>query len=184
MPNFAALPFHLRNSRDVIGAAEITSTIERIDGLLRLDDEQLVVQWRLARAIDRVGLEIRTDHEVEPVREVAIPLHALAHAAVRWRGWRWFTSPQLVLTAADLRAFEEFALAAGLQLAHPATVELRIHRGDHLAAQEFAADLNLARVEYTLPSVEPRDALPPAPAPQIPAPDALPRSTVDPTRHP
>jgi hypothetical protein len=63
MSHFAALPFFLRRSREVVSAEEITSTAERIDGLLRLDGEQLIVQWRVAREIDRVGQEIRTDHE-------------------------------------------------------------------------------------------------------------------------
>ena len=72
----AALPFFLRRKHEVVGAMEITSTTERIHGLLRLEDERLVVQWRVARATERVGSEIRTDREVEPVREVVLPLRA------------------------------------------------------------------------------------------------------------
>jgi len=150
MSHFAALPFFLSRSRDVVGMAEITSTTERIDGLLRLDGEQLIIQWRVAREIERIGNEIRTDREFEEVREVCLPLQSVASAVVRRRGWRWFSAPQLVLTASDMRAFEEIAGATGMQLAHPATVELRIHRSDYLAAQEFAADLNLARAEFSL----------------------------------
>lgn len=149
MSHFAVLPFVLCRSQDVIGE-EITSTTEMIHGLLRVDGDRLIVQWRVAREISRVGAEIRTDQEFEAVREVTVPLQEVAGAAVRWRGWRWLSAPKIVLTAADLRAFEEIAGAAGLQLDHPATLELQIHRSDHLPAQEFAAELNLARAEYAL----------------------------------
>lgn len=149
MSHFFALPFFLSRSHDVIGE-EITSTTETIHGLLRLEGDEVIVQWRLAREINRVGDEIRTDQELEAVREVRVPLQAVASAAVRRRGWRWLSAPQIVLTAADLRAFEEIAGAAGLQLDHPATLELRIHRTDRLTAHEFAAELNLARAEQAL----------------------------------
>ena len=105
MAHSAALPFVLHRSHDVVGGREITSTHETVHGLIRLDGDRVHVQWRVARSTDRVGKEIRTDREVEPVREAVIPLSAVAGATVRWR-WRWPPGPYLVLTAADLRAFE------------------------------------------------------------------------------
>ena len=147
----AALPFFLRRKHEVVGAMEITSTTERIHGLLRLEDERLVVQWRVARATERVGSEIRTDREVEPVREVVLPLRALAGAAARSTGWRWLAGPQVVLTAADLRAFEAITGEAGLKLDHPATLALRVRRSDRLLVEEFVAELNLAVAERGLP---------------------------------
>ena len=46
MPRSAALPFSLRRSQDVLGSAEMTTTTERVHGLLRLDGEKLVsVPW-------------------------------------------------------------------------------------------------------------------------------------------
>lgn len=143
-----ALPFVLKRSDDVISGSKVTSTTERIHGLLRTDGESLVVQWRLARETDHIGAVIRTDHEYEPVREVSIPLSGIAGAAVRQRKWLWFRlRAEIVLTASDLRAFEEITGEAGLKLTHPAALTLPIPRSHELAALEFAADLNLLLVE-------------------------------------
>ncbi|CAN5711656.1 hypothetical protein BH23GEM8_BH23GEM8_01450 [soil metagenome] len=150
MPLPAALPFQMRRSHDVYGVAEITSTTERIHGLLRLEREHLVVQWRIARQTERVGSEIRTDHEVEAVQEVVLPLNALGGSVVQRVRWPWPWTPRLVLRASDLRAFEEIAGAAGLRLDHPATLVLGIQRRESLAALEFSAELNLEVAEHLL----------------------------------
>ncbi|HTK52078.1 MAG TPA: hypothetical protein VL308_09345 [Gemmatimonadaceae bacterium] len=142
MAHSAAIPFLLHRRHDVVGVA-ITTTRETIHGLLRLDGDQLHVQWRIARSTDHVGMTIRSDKEIEPVREVVIPLSAIAGAAVKWR-WRWPPGPHLLLTAADLRAFEEVAGTAGLSLDHPAELELRLRRSDRALGAEFASELELA----------------------------------------
>jgi hypothetical protein len=152
MPHSAAIPFLLRRSHDVVGF-EITSTRETVHGLLRLDGDTLHVQWRVARSTERVGWQIRTDREVEPVREVVIPLSAIAGATVRWR-WRWPPGPYLVLTAADLRAFEEVAGTAGLSLDHPAELALRLRREDRALGAEFVGELELALAERDLAAAE------------------------------
>ena len=164
MTHSAALPFTLRRSQDVIAGREITSTTETVHGLLRLDGERLVVQWRVARATDRIGREIRTDREVEPVREAAIPLAGLAGAGVRWRWRQWPPGPCLVLTAADLRAFEEVAGEAGLRLDHPAELALPLRRADRAAAAEFAGELALAVAEHALRAAEERAGLESSPS--------------------
>jgi hypothetical protein len=164
-PRTAALPFVIRRSHDVIGK-EITSTTETIHGLLRLECEALTIQWRVARETDRVGSEIRTDHEVEPVRETVIPVGAIAGAALRRRGWWWpFGRGRVVLTGATLRAFEPVAGAAGLGLRHPAELVLEIRRGDRAAALEFVAELELAVADHALQIAEgaPRGLLPDRP---------------------
>ena len=150
MAHYAALPFTLRRSKDVIGAGEITSTQETVHGLLRLDGERLLIQWRTSRAIDRVGTEIRTDNELEPVRELRLPLSALAGAEVRWSRLPWRRGGQLLLTAADLLAFDELAGKDGLQLKHPAQFEIRIGRESRFAALEFASELELALADRAL----------------------------------
>ena len=161
MSSSTALPFVLRRSSDVFAAKEITSTVETVHGLLRVDGERLVVQWRVARSTERYGREIRTDREVEPVREVAVPLSALAGAAVRWR-WRWPPGAHLVLTAADLGAFEQVAGEAGLRLDHPAELWLPLRRADRAAAAEFAGDVALAAAERALRAADAApDRLPP-----------------------
>ena len=143
----------------MVGATEITYMKETVHGLLRVDGEQLIIQWRIARSTDRVGKVIRTDKEVEPVREVTLPLAALAGARVRWR-WAWPPGPRLVLTAADLRAFEEIVGAAGLRLDHPAELAVRVRRADRLAAREFAGDLELALAERAVEAAEQMPRLP------------------------
>ncbi|HSH46792.1 MAG TPA: AAC(3)-I family aminoglycoside N-acetyltransferase [Longimicrobiales bacterium] len=147
----AALPFHLKRSSEVLGGTEITTTKETIHGLLRLAGDRLVIQWRAARTIDHVGSTIRTDREMEPVREVIVPLSAIGDVSVRVPRWHWLAGPTLTLTAADLRAFEDVAGMAGLRLDHPATMRLNVRRRDRLLAREFAADLSLALAERTLP---------------------------------
>jgi hypothetical protein len=154
MTHHAALPFTLRRSKDVIAGREMTSTHETVHGLLRLDGERVVIQWRTSRAIDRVGSEIRTDREVEPVRELSLPLSALAGAEVRWSWLPWPPGRYLVLTGADLRAFEELAGKEGLQLKHPAQFEIRIGTDSRFAALEFASELELALADRALRAAE------------------------------
>lgn len=147
MARSAALPFTLRRSHDVIGTSEITSTKETVYGLLRLDGSRLFIQWRTARKTERIGGEIRSDEELEEVREVSISLEGVAGASVRQRWWEWPSPPRLVLTAADLRAFEAVTSEGGMTLQHPAELVLRLRRRDRLAAEEFSAELSLAVAE-------------------------------------
>lgn len=151
----AALPFTIRRGTDVVGMTEITSTHETVHGLLRFSGDALVLQWRTQRSTDRVGIQkISTDREIEPVREVEVPLAAVASARVRWLWRRWPPGYHLVVTGADLRAFEEAAGATGLQLDHPAELVLRIARGQRLSAREFAGEVELAVAERALRAAE------------------------------
>ena len=146
MPH-SALPFTLKRSRDVLGAASMTTTTETVHGLLLLDGERLVIQWRLGRKTQHLGEEIRTDEEFEAVRQVVIPLEAVVGATVRRRWWQLLSGPRLVLRAADLQAFEEVTGEGGLRLAHPAELVLRLRRSDRLVAEEFSAEVVLAVAE-------------------------------------
>jgi hypothetical protein len=119
----------------------MVSTVETIHGLLVLDGDRLLVQWRASRATDRFGAEIRTDREVDGVREVTVPLSAVAGALVRRR---WWGRTELTLLAADLAAFDAIAGASGLTLPHPAEFSLRVGRADRILVEEFAAELTLA----------------------------------------
>jgi hypothetical protein len=129
----------------------MTTTTERVHGLLRLDGERLFIQWRLTRKIQTLGSGIRTEQEMEPVREIVLPLRAIAGARVRRPWWLFGIGLRLVLTAADIQAFDELAGEGGLKLAHPAEVVLRLRRRDALAAEEFTAELALALAELSLP---------------------------------
>lgn len=152
MAHTAALPFHLRRSRDVVGAGEMTSTTERIHGLLHLDGDRLIIQWRVTRKTQTVGAEIRTDEEMEPVKEVVVPTRAVAGASLRRPWWSLGLALRLVLTATDLQAFDTLAGEAGLKLDHPAELVLRLRRRDALAAQEFTAEMAMAVAERALGS--------------------------------
>ena len=139
----AALPFHLKRAHEQFTMSDFTTTTERIHGLLRLEKDRLVVQWRLARTTERMGAaSMSTDRELEEVREITLPLKAVAGARVRRRWWR--ITPSLVLRAADLQAFDGVAGQEGLALDHPAELVLRLRRRDRLAAEEFTAELALA----------------------------------------
>jgi hypothetical protein len=139
-----ALPFTLRRSKDVFSGSGMTTTTETVHGLLRLTEDHLLVQWRLARKTDHLGGEMRSEEELETVRQVTVPLNGIAGAVVRHRWWKWPGRFQLELTASDLSAFEEVAGQAGLKMAHPAQLVLKVARRDRLAAEEFAAEVALA----------------------------------------
>ena len=160
MPHSAALPFTLRRSDDVLSGGGITTTTETVHGLLRLTDDHLLVQWRLARKIDRVGGVIRSDEELEAVRQVTIPLNGIAGALVRRRWWEWPGRVRLELIAADLRAFEEVAGQAGLRMVHPAQLGLKVNGRDRLAAEEFAAEIALVLAERSFTEGLERPGLP------------------------
>ena len=155
MPRTAAVPFHLLRSTESVSGASVTSTKEIVHGLLRLQADRLTVQWRLARHTEHVGaMSLRTDEELEAVRELVVPLSGVAGAELRRRWWLPWNAPLLVLRAADLRAFEEVAGKGGLRLAHPAELILGLRRADTLVAEEFTAELALALAERAVAEVE------------------------------
>ncbi len=148
MPHTAAVPFIIKRSKDEFSGSGMTSTTETIHGLLRLDGERVLIQWRLARKTEELGsTSIRTDEEMEQVKEVVVPLEAVAGAFVRRPWWEFWKKPQLVVAAADLRAFDELVGQEGLRLKHPAKMAVGIRRGDLVLAEEFSAELTLAVAE-------------------------------------
>ena len=147
MRHTATLPFRLKRSKEEFGAASMTSTTETVHGLLRLDGDRLVVQWRLARHTEHLGSGYKTDDEMEAVREEVVPLEAVAGAFVRRRWWEFWKGPQLVLNATDLRAFDEIVGEDGLRLSHPAEFVVGLRRADGMLAEEFTAELTLAVAE-------------------------------------
>ena len=157
MLHTAALPFVLHREHGIISGGEVTSTRDELHGLVYLNGEQLIIQWRTSREISRVGHEIRTDRELTTVREVALPLSALAGASIRrvWRRWRF--GEAFVLTAADLRAFDALTGEGdlpGLVLEHPAEIVLEVRRADRDLVREFVSKLRLAISEHLLASYE------------------------------
>jgi hypothetical protein len=146
----ATVPFTIRRSKDEFGTTTFSSTTETVHGLLRLEGEEVIIQWRLDRKTERYSAtSIKTDEDMEPVREVVIPLDAVAGAFVRKRWWEFWKGPWLVLTAADLHAFDRVAGDGGLRLAHPAEMVVGLRRADRMLAEEFTAELTLAVAELT-----------------------------------
>ena len=163
MKHTFSLPFVLKRSKDEFGGASMTSTTETVHGLLRLDGDRLVIQWRLARHTEHLGVGYSTDDELEAVREEVVPLDAVAGACVRRRWWEFWKRPQLVLNAADLRAFDEIVGEEGLRLSHPAEMVVGLRRADRMLAEEFTAELTLAVAELAAARYEGPNVLPGTP---------------------
>ena len=109
------LLYSLSRGHEVISGEGVVSTKETIHGLLRLEENHLAIQWRLAKTTDRVGDEIRSDREVEAVREVPIPSKDPAELVVRLR-------------RADRIAADEFAAELALAVAEGALKAARSNR--------------------------------------------------------
>ncbi len=150
----SAVPFLIRRVHSAIRGPEITATKEDFHGLLRLAGGQLVFQWSTAREVSRVGREILVARDLGPVQEVSLPVAGLAGARVRWRFLPWPPRWQLVLRAADLRAFRALAGEAALLQEHPAELVLDLRRSDRAIAREFAAELDFALAEASLQAAE------------------------------
>jgi len=154
MPRLAALPFQLSTEHQVISGGSVTTTEERRNGVLRLDNDSVVVQWRVEREIQRIGPEIRTDTELAGIREVTVPITALGHARVQTRGRWWWRKWQIVLTARDLQAFDALAREDGFAFVHPSELVLPLRKQTLDAAQEFASEVELAIAEHALALVQ------------------------------
>lgn len=157
----ATLPFQLTRDHEVIGRGSITSTEERRHGVLRLERDTLVVQWRVEREVQRIGPEIRTDVERAGMRDVPVPVRMLGDARVRTRGRWWWRKTELVLTARDLVAFDRLAGDDGFTFDHPAELVLPVRPSDIELANEFASEVKLAIAELALADAEGVAALPP-----------------------
>ncbi len=168
----SAVPFTFRRSQDLsswryeseTGVYE-SNRRETAHGLVRVEEDRLVIQWRLAvkrQLWSASSWETRED--IEPVREIVIPLASVSGAFVMDRRWWDWTGPKLVITASDLLAFEKIAGQEGLRLQHPSKLVLRIKSVDRLIAREFAAELALKVAQ--LPRGDGGTEVPKLPAPQ------------------
>ena len=91
MPSATALPFVLRRSDDIVGVTEITSTTERVPGLLRIEDDpdkwKAVVEPVVAHMDDLMLLGALSG--VEMGLELAnVPHRSGGVQASRWRTLR------------------------------------------------------------------------------------------------
>jgi hypothetical protein len=177
----ATLPFQLSDDHQVIANGTVTQTEERRHGVLRLEGDTLVVQWRVEREIQRIGAEIRTDTERAGMRDVPVPVRLLGDARLRTRGRWWWRRWELVLTARDLVAFDRLAGDDGFAFEHPAELVLPVRVSDVELARDFASEVELAIAEEalaaaqraaasTLPSSADPAALPVGSSPTLPGP--------------
>ena len=151
-----AVPFTLKRSSDLWDGGSYTTKTETAHGLLRLEPQRLVIQWRLAvRTQEFNSASWTSKDEFEPAREVAVPLRDVAGAHVRRNWWTALAGPRLVVTAADLVAFDDIAGGQGLKLKHPAKLVFRVKRADRILAEEFAAELALALAQLPSGKEEP-----------------------------
>lgn len=163
MSRIPALAFTVEHGTDVMDGTGVTSTVERVHGLLRIEGHRLIVQWRIRTTTDVMGDRITSEERVDDVREAEVPLEALASAVVRHPWPRWLRKPWLEITAADLRVFESLVGAGGIGRIHPAQLRLTLERADRWAAEEFVGDLLIAMAEGdALPPGGPTAALPPS----------------------
>lgn len=153
MDRSPALPFTVRRKKDVINFFGITSTHETMRGLLRVEGDKVVLQWRTERKIDRVGWTLGTEREFDAVREVTLPVSVIADATVHSHWW-WPFRKYLVLTGVDLRAFETLLIDEALPIAHPAELVVRIDRGASANAREFATELRLVLADRAIQAAE------------------------------
>ena len=161
MPQIPALPFTLHRSNGVISGKEITSTVETIYGLLRVDSDSLVLQWRVQRRTDRVAPRSAAIANSIPCGKPR-SRRLRSSAVVRSPRWRRGRPGRLVLTAADLRAFESLTGPGGLELAHPAQLMLEVRREDKDAARELAMQVELTIADHALRIAEGDAAAAPA----------------------
>jgi hypothetical protein len=132
-----AVPFTLKRQETTYASSRWEQVDTVVRGLLRLDDDELVFQWREEDTVTQGGFGYSQEKSESEVMEKRVPLAALRSARLQRRLWL-FTD--LVLAAADLRAF------AGVPGRRGSGTELavRIARADRSAAADLASSIELA----------------------------------------
>ncbi len=150
-----SLPFTAKQRSSTHTVVGYTATAETTHGMLRIDGDRLVIEWKVRRSTTRAGATYETREETDPVAEAAIPISRLASAMIqRGRWWLGGARPRLVLAANDLRAFESVTATGALSLKHPSRLEFTLARRDLDAAIDFAGELELAISDLQLRRAE------------------------------
>jgi hypothetical protein len=129
------LPFRLNpTGRDTLGFEGIESVSYRVDGLLRLADQSVTLEWTGTRTTEQVSLDkIGTDVDELPLEWLEVPFGRLAGAWVIG-GWWW---PRLELRARGVEDFD------GVPATRCVTLRLRIHRRDRRLAHAIASEIEM-----------------------------------------
>lgn len=157
----AILPFRLKvPGRDEVKGLRAISTSYRFQGLLRLSEELLHIEWRGTAQVQDVGaLGVRDDQLALPDEQLTVPVASLYRARVAGGWWR----PRLELQARHLTLLsivpsEEFG-----------TVRFWYDRADRALAQTMARQLSeaiataLLRGPESLPQIHPGEDPVPTP---------------------
>jgi hypothetical protein len=143
------LPFRFVKSKDaqVGGPTQVTTTHELCEGLIRVDGEALVFQVLVTRTVTRIGgSSVHTDRSTEPVREIRVPIEALASIRVRRTGW--LRRREVVITARDLKIFIDVPGARAQELKIPVTRQYAD------VAAELVGTVELAMADHALKLAE------------------------------
>ncbi|HZS62439.1 MAG TPA: hypothetical protein VFA43_24445 [Gemmatimonadaceae bacterium] len=143
------LPIRFVNTKDaqVHSATRVTTTHEVCEGLLRVDGEALVFQVLVTRTTTRVGgTSVETDRFTEPVRDIRVPISAIASIRIRRTGW--LRRREVVIAARDLKAFIDLPGARAQELKIP------VPREHADAAAELVGTVELAMADYALKLAE------------------------------
>ncbi len=134
----AALPFRLkRPGWDSMGLGGIESVSHRADGVLRLTEEGVTLEWAEVQTVEEVSLErVGTDVRALPPEGLDVPIERLAGA---WLVGGWW-SPRRELRAREGEDFEAVPGVRGV------TLSLRIHRRDRPLAAAIARAI-VSRIE-------------------------------------
>lgn len=140
------VPFRLKlPDDDSLHLSGIRSVSYEVDGLLRLDDESLTLEWVARRKVETVGLTgVKAEMDESPLGREEIPLHLITGA--RLRGWWW--APRLDLYSRELDAFDRVPSARG------SVLTLRLRPQDR--RQGLAAVRAIEATVTSLPSSQER----------------------------
>jgi len=128
------LPFRIKvPGHDTIGAEGVVSISIKLEGLLHLNEKELLLEWTATRTVESVSLEgVRDEVDQSPVGSCEIPLSDILEASVRGGWW----APRLELRARSLEAFEDIPTAEN------GIAKLRIRRSDRQHAKGLCAGIN------------------------------------------
>jgi hypothetical protein len=120
---------------DKFSGFSAVSTSFRVHGLLRLEGEQLVIQWGGTVQVQEVGLlSLQDESEVLPIEQVVVPVSDLYRATLAGGWWR----PRLKLEARELAAL------GAVPSEQYGRVEFWYARHDRMVAVEMADAINEA----------------------------------------
>lgn len=127
------LPFRIKPpGRDAVEWGGIESVSYRVDGLLRLVDQSITLEWTGTRTTQEVSFDkIGTDVDELPPKWLELSFGRIAGAWVVG-GWWW---PRLELRARGLEDFD------GVPGTHGVTLRMRIHRRDRALARTIALEI-------------------------------------------